>query len=99
MIDLHKVDWAVLTPIWERPIVMHNAAFDLGYLAQRGIEPVGVDCTLQAVRLLNGPNATALETAAATYFGLALDKACRPRTGARSICPSHRSPTRRATGS
>ena len=75
MIDLHKVDWAVLAPVWERPIVMHNAAFDLGYLAQRGIEPVGVDCTLQAVRLLNGPNATSLETAAASYFGLALDKA------------------------
>ena len=74
MIDLHKVDWAVLAPVWERPIVMHNAAFDLGYLAQRGIEPVGVDCTLQAVRLLNGPNATSLETAAASYFGLALDK-------------------------
>ena len=74
VIDLHKVDWAVLAPVWERPIVMHNAAFDLGYLAQRGIEPVGVDCTLQAVRLLNGPNATSLETAAASYFGLALDK-------------------------
>jgi DNA polymerase I len=75
VIDLHKVDWAVLAPVWERPIVMHNAAFDLGYLAQRGIEPIGVDCTLQAVRLLNGPHATALETAAASYFGLALDKA------------------------
>ena len=75
VIDLHKVDWAVLAPVWERPIVMHNAAFDLGYLAQRGIEPVGVDCTLQAVRLLNGPNATSLETAAASYFGLELDKA------------------------
>ena len=75
VIDLHKVDWAVLAPVWERPIVMHNAAFDLGYLAQRGIEPVGVDCTMQAVRLLNGPNATSLETAAASYFGLALDKA------------------------
>ena len=75
VIDLHKVDWDVLAPVWERPIVMHNAAFDLGYLAQRGIEPVGVDCTLQAVRLLNGPNATSLETAAASYFGLELDKA------------------------
>ncbi len=74
VIDLHKVDWTVLAPVWERPIVMHNAAFDLGYLAQRGIEPVGVDCTLQAVRLLNGPHATSLETAAASYFGLALDK-------------------------
>jgi DNA polymerase-1 len=74
VIDLHKVDWDVLTPVWERPIVMHNAAFDLGYLAQRGIEPVGVDCTMQAVRLLNGPNATSLESAAASYFGLALDK-------------------------
>jgi DNA polymerase-1 len=75
VIDLHKVDWDVLAPVWERPIVMHNAAFDLSYLAQRGIEPVGVDCTLQAVRLLNGPNATSLETAAASYFGLVLDKA------------------------
>ena len=68
VIDLHKVDWDVLAPVWERPIVMHNAAFDLGYLAQRGIEPVGVDCTLQAVRLLNGPNVTSLETAAARLF-------------------------------
>jgi DNA polymerase-1 len=78
VIDLHKVDWAVLAPVWERSIVMHNAAFDLGYLAQRGIEPVGVDCTLQAVRLLNGPHATSLETAAASYFGLALDKTLQP---------------------
>jgi DNA polymerase-1 len=74
VIDLHKVDWEALGPVWERPIVMHNATFDLGYLAQRGIEPAGVDCTLQAVRLINGPHATSLETAAATYFGLALDK-------------------------
>ena len=75
VIDLHKVDWAVLAPVWERPIVMHNAAFDLSYIAQLGIEPAGVDCTMQAVRLLNGPNATSLESAAASYFGLELDKA------------------------
>jgi DNA polymerase-1 len=74
VIDMQKVDWDVLAPVWERPLVMHNASFDLGYLAQRGIEPVGVDCTLQAVRLLNGPNATSLQTAAASYFGLELNK-------------------------
>jgi hypothetical protein len=87
VIDLHKVDWAVLDPVWERPIVMHNAAFDLGYLAQRGIEPVGVDCTMQAVRLLNGPNASSLETAATSYFGLALDKALQVSDWVRSISP------------
>ncbi|UZF90649.1 DNA polymerase [Bosea sp. NBC_00550] len=75
VIDMTCVNWAVLAPVWEHPIVMHNATFDLGYLAQRQIEPVGVHCTLQATRLLNGPDSTSLETAAATYFGLEISKA------------------------
>ena len=74
VIDMHKVDWAVLAPVWECPLVIHNALFDLAFLAKRGIEPVEVQGTLQAVRLLNGPDATSLETAVATYFGLVLHK-------------------------
>jgi DNA polymerase I len=74
VIDMHRVDWEVLAPVWEAPIAIHNALFDMGFLALRGIEPAGVDCTLQAVRLLNGPHGTSLEAAAANYFGLTLDK-------------------------
>ena len=55
VLDLFKVDWSVLDPVWAQPLVTHNATFDLSYLAKREIEPTGVDCTLQAVRLLNGP--------------------------------------------
>ena len=69
-----KVDWSVLTPVWECPLVVHNALFELAFLAKRDIEPVEVHDTLQAVRLLRGPDATSLESAVATYFDLLLPK-------------------------
>src|SRR5215204_4836757 len=74
VLDMYKVDWSVLTQVWECPLVVHNALFELAFLAKRNIEPVEVQDTLQAVRLLRGPDATSLESAVATYFDLPLPK-------------------------
>jgi len=74
VLDMYKVDWSVLTQVWECPLVVHNALFELAFLAKRDTEPVEVHDTLQAVRLLRGPDATSLESAVATYFDLLLPK-------------------------
>ena len=74
VIDMRRVAVAVLAPLWEQLLVAHNAAFELGHLAAHGIEPIEMHCTLQAVRLLNGPDATPLASACATYFGIELPK-------------------------
>ena len=71
---MRRVAVAVLAPLWEQLLVAHNAAFELGHLAAHGIEPLEMHCTLQAVRLLNGPDATRLASACATYFGIELSK-------------------------
>ena len=63
-----------LVPLWECPLVVHNTLFELAFFAKRDIEPVEVQDTLQAVRLLRGPDATSLESAVATYFDLLLPK-------------------------
>ena len=44
---------AVLAPLWQRPLVAHNAAFELAFLAKRGIHP-RMQCTMQAAGLLLG---------------------------------------------
>ena len=49
-----RVPWSIFDPIWSRPLVMHNAGFDLSFFMARGIEPLEVHCTMQAVRLLRG---------------------------------------------
>ena len=70
---MRKVDWSVLEPIWEQPIVVHNALFELSFLEKRDIEPIEVQDTMQAVRLLCGKDALSLESAVATYFDLQLE--------------------------
>ena len=75
VIDMARVGPAVLEPLWDVPLVAHNAAFDLSFLYQAGIEPAEMHCTMQAVRLLHGPNVPELAHAAATVLGIAdLDK-------------------------
>jgi DNA polymerase I-like protein with 3'-5' exonuclease and polymerase domains len=53
VVDLLFVSWNVLEPLWRLPLVAHNAAFELKFLARRGIHPDLHD-TEQAARLLQG---------------------------------------------
>jgi hypothetical protein len=52
VLDMKLVSWDVLKPVWERPLVAHNAAFEICFLAKRGIHPK-VQCTMQAAGLLS----------------------------------------------
>ena len=67
----------MLAPLWDVPVVAHNAAFELSFLHRLGIEPAEMHCTMQAVRLLYGPNVLrASKHAAATVLGIeGMDKA------------------------
>ena len=67
----------VFEPLWDIPVVAHNAAFELSFLHRAGIEPAEIHCTMQAVRLLYGPNVASLEHAVATVLGIDMDKTCQ----------------------
>ena len=85
VIDMARVGWAALAPLWEAPLVAHNAAFDLVFLYKAGVEPKELHCTMQASRLLHGPDVASL--ADASSHGprhRAGQDASRRRTGARN---------------
>ena len=69
--DMMRVSIKVFEPLWDVPLVAHNAAFELSFLHQAGIEPAEMHCTMQAARLLHGPNVAGLEDAVATVLGIA----------------------------
>ena len=75
--DMLRVGIKVFEPLWDIPVVAHNAAFELSFLHRAGIEPAEIHCTMQAVRLLHGPNVASLEDAAATVLGIDMDKTCQ----------------------
>ena len=62
VLDMRSVSWSVLAPLWERPLVAHNAAFELAFLAKRGIHP-RMQCTMQAAGLLLGVEQRGLDEA------------------------------------
>jgi ribonuclease D len=74
VLDMQRVSWAVLAPVWDRPLVAHNAAFELAFLAKRGIYPKA-QCTMQAAGLLLGVRRRSLADACATYHGVVVQKA------------------------
>src|SRR5512132_1602827 len=76
---LRSVSWAVLTPVWEHPLVAHNAAFELKFVAAVGIKP-RLQCTKQAGKLLSGVpegGIWGLADACQTYLGIAVPKHLR----------------------
>ena len=75
--DMLRVGIKVFEPLWDIPVVAHNAAFELSFLHRAGIEPAEIHCTMQAVRLLYGPNVASLEHAVATVLGIDMDKTCQ----------------------
>ena len=74
VIDLFRTGPAILQRLNDLRVVIHNASFDLGFLAMHGVEPAEVHCTLQACRLTLGPDSTSLASAAANYLGVELAK-------------------------
>ena len=63
VLDVRSVSWDVLAPVWDRSLVAHNAAFELAFLAKRGIYP-RAQCTMQAAGLLLGVHRRSLADAA-----------------------------------
>jgi DNA polymerase-1 len=71
---MRLVSWAVLKPVWARPLVAHNAAFELAFLAKRGIYP-RAQCTMQAAGLLLGVRRRSLAESCSVYLGIEVPKA------------------------
>ena len=73
VIDLDRVD---RKPSLKRlngvDIVAHNAAFELGFLEEAGVQPGRVDCTMQGSRLAFG--SMSLEDAARESLSVRLNK-------------------------
>ena len=74
VLDMRSVSWPMLDPIWQRPLVAHNAAFELAFLAKRGIHP-RIQCTMQAAGLLLGVRRRSLAESCSVYLGVDVPKA------------------------
>ena len=62
-----------LRPLFQRPLIAHNAAFEKQFLAHQGIHPIELRCTMQMAKKIN-PNARSLEAAAQYFLGARLNK-------------------------
>jgi DNA polymerase-1 len=71
---MRLVSWAVLARVWDRPLVCHNAAFELAFLAKRGIYPQA-QCTMQAAGLLLGVRRRSLAESCSAFLGVEVPKA------------------------
>ena len=83
VLDMRSVSWGVPAPVWRRSLVAHNAAFEMAFLAKRGIYP-RVQCTMQAAGLLLGVHRRSLADACSSYLGVDVPKArhlCRDIPG------------------
>lgn len=52
--DLDNVNIQVLNELWQKPLVFHNAKFDVKFLLHAGAKPNRVGCTLLMDLILNG---------------------------------------------
>jgi DNA polymerase-1 len=71
--DMFKVDLGILAPLWDRPMVFHNALFDLRHLICSGANPTKVGCTMLMDNCLSG-ELRSLATLAAEHLGLEVSK-------------------------
>ena len=74
--DVRSLSWAVLAPVWEHPLVAHNARLRAEVPRCRGIKP-RLQCTEQAVKLLSGVpegGIWALADACQTHLGIVVPK-------------------------
>ena len=86
--DMRHIPWNVLDPIWSRPLVMHNAGFDLALLMRRGIVPTRsiapskpFDCCADTAT----PSSTRPQR---TISGSPSTRLCRRATGRRRGSPT-----------
>lgn len=52
--DLDRIPLALLKPLWSRPLVAHNAGFELKHLLHAGADPAKLHCSLLMDRVLSG---------------------------------------------
>ena len=52
--DMDRLPWEVLAPLWDSPLVAHNAVFDLKHLIKAGARPEQIDCTMLQANALTG---------------------------------------------
>jgi len=93
VIDMTRVPWDLLDPIWSRTLVIHNAASELKFLALEGIEPAQIACTMQAAGLLLGYRRRKLLSAASEFLDVTTRKRSRRATGRRRTVRSRTSTT------
>ena len=82
-----RVPWAVTSPLWDWSLIAHNAAFELKHLAARGIEPVSIECTMQAAGLMLGVHRRSLKEAAGDHVAKSRGEDETPRRVAFTIAP------------
>jgi DNA polymerase-1 len=71
--DLFELDIGVFAPLWNLPMVAHNAVFDLKHLLHAGVSPEKIGCTMLMENALTGklPSLAALSR---QYLGLGMSK-------------------------
>jgi DNA polymerase I-like protein with 3'-5' exonuclease and polymerase domains len=75
VLDTKLMPLNVLAPVLSRrTTVIHNAKFELAFLAQAGITVPKFECTMQAAGLLLGVRRRGLDDAASAYLGIELPK-------------------------
>ena len=71
--DLAALGLPFLEPLWARPMVAHNAVFELKHLLHAGADPQKLGCTLLMANALRGDRPS-LADLAADLLGWTLDK-------------------------
>jgi ribonuclease D len=75
VLDMQLVPLRVLVPVLgRRKLVIHNAAFELGFFHHAGIAVPAFECTLQAAGLMLGVHRRSLDDAARHYLGIQVPK-------------------------
>jgi len=71
--DVGTVGLSLLEPLWHRPMVAHNAVFELKFLLHTGANPARLDCTLLQANAMHGTRPSLADLSAAV-LGWKLDK-------------------------
>ena len=72
--DMSSVSWDILSPLWSRSLIAHNAAFELLFLRALEITPDAIECTMQAGGLMLGVGRRSLATVADEYMRWVIPK-------------------------
>jgi ribonuclease D len=76
VLDTHLVPIDAIAEVFrDHTLIIHNAGFELRFLAEAGFEVAHFECTMQAAGLLLGVHRRSLEEAANSYLGIEVPKA------------------------